>query len=443
MKKRLHLIWFLLVAAVSPLTAQSSLLQSGPMVGYSEMREVLLWVQTAAPARVKFSYADVQQPGKSVFTSEVLTDTASAFTAKLPADRVEPGHRYRYQLYINGKAVERPYPLEFQTQHLWQWREDPPPFKMVVGSCAYVNEPVYDRPGKPYGDAYQVFDSIYRQHPDVMLWLGDNTYLREVDWYSRSGILKRYTHTRSLPELQPLLGSVHHYAIWDDHDYGPDNSDRSFRGKEQSLEAFKLFWGNPTFGTNALPGITTMFQWADVDFFLLDNRFYRSPDERFFNERTVLGEAQFQWLIDALSSSRAPFKFIAMGGEFLNPVPWYENYATYPEERARLINAITQENISGVIFLTGDRHHTELSKLPRRDHYPLYDLCVSPLTAGPNPSAADEPNYLRVPGTFVGERNFATLEFSGARKARILKITVYNSDGQELWTQTLAATDLQ
>ncbi len=31
-------------------------IQSGPMVGYSEMREVLLWVQTKQAAKVKFMY---------------------------------------------------------------------------------------------------------------------------------------------------------------------------------------------------------------------------------------------------------------------------------------------------------------------------------------------------------------------------------------------------
>gem|GEM_PF-6823568 len=36
--------------------AQANLLQSGPMVGYSEMKEVLLWVQTKSSAKVKFAY---------------------------------------------------------------------------------------------------------------------------------------------------------------------------------------------------------------------------------------------------------------------------------------------------------------------------------------------------------------------------------------------------
>ncbi|RMF60576.1 MAG: alkaline phosphatase family protein, partial [Calditrichaeota bacterium] len=354
---RKSLFFFVLLTS---LFAQEMLLQSGPMVGYSEMREVLLWVQTKSPASVKFKYYPLGDPEKALFTEAVQTDAHDACVAKIAVGNLEPGMRYEYELYINDQKVDRPYPLQFQTQKLWQWREDPPPFSIAVGSCAYINDPPYDRPGKPYGSEYEIFQSIYEKHPDAMLWLGDNVYLREVDWYSRSGILYRYTHTRSTPELQPLLGSVHHYAIWDDHDYGPNNSDRTFRQKFQTLEAFKLFWGNPTFGINGKPGITTMFQWADVDFFLLDNRFYRSPNYYTTGEREMLGEEQLNWLIEALTSSQAPFKIIAIGGQVLNPVARYENYSNYPAELEKLLDAITHENIRGVLFLTGDRHHTEL-----------------------------------------------------------------------------------
>lgn len=425
------------------LLPQEKYLQSGPMAGYSEMREVLLWVQTNASVKVKFAYYEEGNSSPKQFTEEVVTENQSAYTAKLTAENLEPGRKYQYLLFINGKEVKRPYPLTFQTQKLWQWREEPPDFDFVIGSCAYVNDPPYDRPGEPYGQHYEIFEAIYNQHPDMMLWMGDNVYLRETDWFSRSGILYRYTHTRSLPELQPLLGSAHHYAIWDDHDYGFNNSDRSFRQKQNTLEAFKLFWGNPTFGINGKPGITTMFQWADIDFFLLDNRYYRSPNERSTTERTILGEEQVDWLIDALTVSAAPFKIIVMGGQFLSPVTYSENYANFSEERNRIIRLITQEKVSGVLFFTGDRHHSELSKLERPNQYPLYDLTVSPLTAGPHTSAAEEPNYLRVPGTLVIERNFARLEVSGPGADRTLKISVFNSTGNELWTQIIKANDLK
>ena len=113
----------------------------------------------------------------------------------------------------------RPYKLRFQTLKLWQHREEPPPFRVALGSCAFVNEAPYDRPGRGYGNDYEIFMSINDRRPDIMLWLGDNTYLREPDWNTRTGVLNRYTHTRSLPQMQPLLAASHNYAIWDDHDF--------------------------------------------------------------------------------------------------------------------------------------------------------------------------------------------------------------------------------
>ncbi|MCS6989429.1 MAG: alkaline phosphatase family protein [Chloroherpetonaceae bacterium] len=442
MKRVVPLILFLLHSAA--LMAQADLLQSGPMLGYSEMKEVLLWVQTKAQARVKFEYWEKGKPETRASTDEVLTNKQTAFVAKLVADKVEPGRRYEYALYINGQKVDRPYPLEFQTQPLWQWRTDPPEFTIALGSCYYRNEERYDRPGRGYGSDYEIFSAIHAKRPDLMLWLGDNIYLREPDWNAREGIFHRHAHQRALPELQPLLASTHHYAIWDDHDYGPNDHDRSFWNKEQTLEAFKLFWGNPAYGVAGLNGITGQAQWGDVELFLLDNRYNRSPNDRKTETRTILGEAQFRWLIDALVSSKATFKIVAIGGQVLNSVARYETYQNVaPEEKARLIKAITDEGVKGVVFVDGDRHHTELSKLDRAGTYPLYDLTVSPLTSGVNVNAAKEENAYRVPDTIVTERNFAILKFSGPLKDRAMTITIYNKDGNALWSRTIKASELQ
>ncbi len=443
MRSILSLLIFSLTFPGVMLQGQQNKLRSGPMVGYSEMREVLLWVQTRESARVQIFYREKGTQEEEAATAEVTTLAHNAFTAKLIADQLEPGRIYSYRLTIDGATVPLDYALEFRTQELWQWRHDPPAFTFALGSCAYINEPVYDRPGRPYGAGYEIFNTILEQKPEFMLWLGDNVYLREADWYSRSGIFKRYSHTRAVRELQPLLASVHQYAIWDDHDYGPNDSDRSFRNKATTLEAFTAFWGNPTFGINGRPGTTTMFEWADAQFFLLDNRYYRSPNDRTTGERTILGAEQRQWLIDALAGSRAPFKFVVIGGQVLNPVARFENHATFAEERDWLIRTITAENIPGVIFLTGDRHHTELSRLSRRGTYPLYDLTVSPLTAGPNTRSQNEGNTLRVEGTNVHERNFATISISGPRTDRQLEIRVFNKNGKQLWSRQLRAQDLR
>ncbi len=417
-------------------------LQSGPMVGYSEMREVLVWVQTTGPAPVQMQYREQGQDEPVYRTPAVIPEAETAFAVKLIADRVEPGRVYDYTILIDDQAIEVPYPLRFQTLPLWQWRTDPPAFRFAVGSCAYVNEPRYDRPGDPYGGDYQIFGHILDQTPDFMLWLGDNVYLREVDWNSRAGVFKRYTHTRSLQELQPLLGSVHHYALWDDHDYGPNNSDRGFWNKETTLEAFEAFWGNPSFGVPGHPGITTTFEWGDVQVFMLDNRYYRSPNRRETGERTILGAHQIQWLIDNLVSSRATFKVIAIGGQVLNPAAGSENYSRFPQERARLLQRIGEEDISGVVFLSGDRHRTELSVMRRSYDYPLYELTVSPLTAGAY-DGLDEPNTFRLPDTHVPERNFAVIDVTGPRKERVLTMTVIDADGETQWSRTLRAQDLE
>lgn len=434
-----------LALSASPAIAQEELLRSGPMLGYSEMFEVLVWAQTTAPANVKIVYWDLEAPDVRMESEEVATSKAAGFTAKVIADEVQPGRRYGYELHINGAKVERPYRLEFQTQVLWQWRTDPPDFRIATGSCLYVNDPPYDRPGDPYGGGFEILDAMAAKNPDAMVWLGDNFYYREPDWNTRTGMIYRNTHTRSYPGLQPLLASAHNYATWDDHDYGPDNSDWAWREKATAREVFDLFWGNPELGPPELGGsIATRFEWGDVEFFLLDNRWFRSSEYRLSGHRQVFGETQLQWLVDALTYSRASFKIIVSGGQLLNPVPDFDSYATYPVERARFLQLLEENNVWGVVLLSGDVHYTVLSKLDRRGTYPLWEITTSPITAGPaSVDPNDYDNHLAEPGTLFVERNFATLDFSGPERDRVMNVTVWDAAGEALWSKEIRARELR
>lgn len=421
--------------------AQPSALQSGPMVGYSDFREVLLWAQTTRPATVKFTFWEQGQPNQRRSTDEARTEAGNAFVARALATGLAPGKRYEYELLIDGKKVARPYPLQFQTQSLWQWRTDPPAFRFAVGSCAYVNEPEFDRPGTPYGSNYRIFGAIAAQKPDFMLWTGDNTYTREVDWNTRSGVLHRYTHTRSLPEMQPLLGAAHQYAAWDDHDYGPNDADRSYWLKRTTLDVFKNFWGNPNYIFEN-EGVTGTFQWADCQFFLMDDRWWRSPNDLKVG-REYLGKKQLDWLVDALAASKAPFKFVVVGGQVSNPSAIFENYANYPEERAELFRRITEAGVPGVVFLSGDRHHSVLWKAERFGSYPLYDVTISPLTSGAAKWQKAEEAIAQFPETYVSEQNFGLLEVTGPQADRVLKITCINAEGTAKWTKEIRASELK
>lgn len=409
-------------------------LQNGPMLGYVNHREAAIWVQTQDEAKVEIIYQSVNTNKTHIETAQTLDSQAN--TATIIADSLQPGTTYQYQIKVNDQFVgDKDNYYKFSTQKLWQWREEPPEWKMALGSCTYINEKQYDRPGEPYGGDYSIFNAVHEKEPDIMLWLGDNIYMREVDFYGLSGYQKRYTHTRDIKPLQKLLANTHHYAIWDDHDYGPNNSDRSNIHKYDALAAFKQFWANPTYGFDGNQCAVTQFKYNDAEFFLLDDRWFRSPNNRKTGNREYLGEKQMQWLIDALVTSKATFKFVAIGGQVLSNASLYENYATYPKERAQLLDLLVKEELKNVIFLTGDRHKTELSKI-KRNGIVFYDLTVSPLTSTAYDSS-DEPNKNRVEGTHYAERNFGIIEFSGDFKNRQLKMIIFDKQGNQVWTKTL------
>lgn len=436
----------LLAVSAAPLAGQrppASLLRAGPMVGHATMREVALWTQTTGPATVQFVYWDSLAPTRRYTTATVRTAADLAFTARLAADSVLPGHVYGYELRLNGVAIGRPYRLRFATPALWQYRTEPPPLRIALGSCFYVNEARFDRPGTPYGSHYEILTAIAATRPDVMLWTGDNTYLREADFDSRTGVFHRYTHSRALPELQPLLGVASHYATWDDHDFGPNDSDGSYVGRQLTRRAFELFWANPPLGADGGGGVTSTFDWHDVQVVLLDDRWYRSAQDRTTGAASFLGERQIDWLLNVLKASRATFKLVVVGGQVVNNSATFENYATYGAERQRLLDLLARERVPGVLFLSGDKHWTELSRMERPGTYPLYDLTVSPLTSGTSTGWQSEKNDHRVDGTLLQEHNFATLDFSGPRAERLMTITIRDAGGGVRWTRAIRATELK
>lgn len=455
MQRRLLLICWGLVWIIGGAVAQTpirmpetlpvaELLRSGPMNGYATQREVLVWLQTWAPAQVQLLYRLEGQPEDSArITPPYFAGPETDYTVHISIPYLEPGRRYVYDLVLNDTILTLPYQLRFQTQPLWQWRTDPPTFTVAAVSCFYVNDPPYDRPGQPYGSDFQILSHLTRLEPDVMLWLGDNTYLREADFGSPPMMSYRYAHTRSHPLLQELLATAHHYAIWDDHDYGPNDADRSYALKGAALRLFQQYWANPSYGLPGTPGIFTQFSWGDVDFFLLDDRFYRSPNNApNDSSKTMWGEAQLTWLVDALTYSRAPFKIVANGNQILNRNTRFESVAAhFPQDYERLVQEIMRRRIAGVVFLSGDRHHTELMRFQPEGFYPLYEITTSPLTAGP--SNVQEENPLRIEGTLLRERNVVLLTFAGPRTDRTLTITAYDAQGQERWRYTIRAQELQ
>ena len=149
-------------------------LQSGPMVGYCEMKEAMIWFQTEKPASVYVEYYAVDN-SSPIFQSEKYQSTKeNAFTCHVVLDKLQPGKKYNYSVFIDKKKIVLPYETSFSSKKLWQWRENAPDFTIALGSCSYVSEEALDRPGKPYGSNYSIFESIAQKNPDIMLCGGYN-----------------------------------------------------------------------------------------------------------------------------------------------------------------------------------------------------------------------------------------------------------------------------
>ncbi len=432
---------FLLAATIAPLFAGDDPIQSGPMLGYADKREVFVWVQTKASASVQLRYNKIGATEKNT-TPAIQTIAENDFVAHIIIGELSPGTSYRYDVLVNGTAARRD--LVFKTQVLWEWRTDAPDFTAMIGSCLYVNEPEYDRPGTPYGSDFQILDAMTQAKPDLMLWLGDNVYLREVDWNSRSGVLHRYRHTRSYPALQKFLSLCPQYATWDDHDYGPNDSDRGYMYKFMTLDVFKLYWGNPAYGFPNTPGVFFQFQWNDIDFFMLDDRFYRAPLKmKDSPDKPLLGKEQLQWLKDGLLTSRSPFKIIVCGSQMLNRHTDHESYNLHQFEREDLLSFIRDNNISGVLFISGDVHHSVMIKQDNKDFYPFYDYSSSSITAGLFYDAKKLVNPMVVDGSVISdEHNFGLLKFTGRRNDRLLTIETVNTQGKVVWSFKIHQKDL-
>ncbi len=432
--------------------AQAARLVAGPMAGLPTHQSVTLWLQADAEAVVSVEYWPEGKPEQAQRSSPLKLMAAEQFVAQVPLFGLAPGQVYEYRVNLGagvaGKgtakaAAKTAATHRFQTQALWQWRKDPPDFTVLAGSCNYGNDGQWDRPGRPYGDKHEaVFSAMAALKPDLTLWLGDNIYFRESEYSSPQGLAARWAQERSRPYLRELLGTGAHLATWDDHDYGPNDSNKSYVFKGDALALHKRYWPNPSAGLPETPGVFGTASYNDVDIFWMDNRYHRDDGRLNDPKRVMYGAEQMAWLKNALLASTATFKLIAGGSQMLTKSPRGDSWLDYPAEQADFLRFLAESRVEGVLFLSGDVHRSELMRVDTPT-YPLHELTCSPLTSGVynDDKLRDRPNL--VPGTLVlNQRNFCQIRFEGPRKDRKMQLSVVNDQGQTLWTHTLSRNAL-
>ena len=436
----------LALLGVHPASAQ---LLSGPMIGHTTSTTATVWVETAGPADVRVHYW-VEAGSRPIDrgTASARTNQEPPHTGVVTLEGLPARGLVHYELEVDGRPVR---PETVQSFKLLPDAETPAAnFSVAFASCI---RPI-DVPLQP------VWEQVAVYQPNALLLIGDNNYMPmrpsayEAPESTVAYALARYhRYLRDLPGLRSVLATTPTYAIWDDHDFGPNNSDRTFRWRALSLDLFKKYWPNPAAGTAETPGVFHAFRIGDAEFFMLDDRYHRDPNDA-PDRATMLGAGQLDWLKQQLAASTATFKVI-VGGHTLT-IDRHDGAEEweFDGEREAFFDWMFDEEIGGVFFLSGDWHVGSLSRIEyAADGYPLYELISS--NAGEANIEADAHHYRynrqttghnrRFDGPIVNDvrdYNFGLLEFSGDREDRSVMLKIVDYRGEVRVAQELTPAEL-
>ncbi len=198
--------------------------------------------------------------------------------------------------------------------------------------------------------------------PDLMLWLGDNVYTDTPD--DLSVIERGHATLATLPAFAELRRSTPTAATWDDHDYGLNNTGKHYALKEPSKQHFRKFWGLEDCIPADRDGVYHARYFGSGDerlqVLLIDGRFNRDDEG---DEGDTLGEPQWEWLEQELRKP-ARLRLIVSGYQvLLDRDAHFETWAKFPQAQQRLFDLIRSTGAEGVVFLAGDQHYGEASRL--------------------------------------------------------------------------------
>lgn len=404
-------------------TISAQTLVSKPFVGHTSINEINIWCMFKNADSVFIKCSD-EQTRLFIYHQELCYKKYLPVNCKFNALQENTSYDIQYS---------------FDKQHFFPLTsaktstDSVKDFSFLAGSCAYIGTG-FNRVMKPF-NSLKIFNYMKKDSAHFMLWLGDNLYYL-LQRHNYKAELKRNIKTRLNKKLNAFLYSKQQYAIWDDHDYGTNNSDGTYKYKTASLNIFQQFWPNPKNDTFNY----YTFKQQDCQFFMLDDRYNNE------NENIVLGNKQLTWLEEELLRSDGTFKFICIGMQALNPLSTMECFYKTKNEYNELIRFIKEHHIPGILFISGDRHHGQLMKIEEKGLYPLYDFTTSPLTMYPvniSRRSLEYKNPAEIKGTFFPNYNYGKISIFGGNKNRKCTIELKDKKGKVVWKYEIQAENLK
>ena len=312
--------------------------------------------------------------------------------------------------------------------------------RIALGSCAHE------------GKKQPVLNRVVESRPDLFIYLGDNIY---GDTRNMDKLRKKYQELSDKKEFKRLCKATPILATWDDHDYGENDAGREYPFKEESREIFLDFWNEPAESERRKhPGIYHAHVLGPpgqrVQVILLDTRTFRdhlleSHGEPWKNDyrpnphpdSTFLGAEQWKWL-EAQLQIPAEVRIIASSNQFSHAYNGWESWANVPHERQQMIAMIQYTRAKGVIFLSGDVHWGELSRMDPPGGYPLYDLTSSGIT---QTWRTIEPNVHRI-GEPMREVNFGLINIDWDQDDPVIEFELRGDKGKQVLSHQIRLSEL-
>ncbi len=261
-----------------------------------------------------------------------LAPGGAVITAAL--DHLTPGVQYAYSFEAGGEVL-----LEgtFRTPEA-----GPFSFGVAASGCSSTGS---NRP---------VFEAIRERDPLFFLHLGDMHYtniaVNQPDVFRRA-----YGRVLRAPRQAALYADTPIAYVWDDHDFGPNDSDRTAPGREAAWEVYRELV--PHYSLPAEGPIYQAFTVGRVRFILTDLRSMRDPKTD--GERTIMGAEQKAWFERELLAANRRFPLIV----WVSTVPWIadaspqaDHWGGFATERREIADFIADNSVEGLVILAGDGH---------------------------------------------------------------------------------------
>lgn len=297
----------------------------------------------------------------------------------------------------------------------------------AFGSCNHEDDP------------QTIWKEVVENNPSLWIWMGDNIYGDS----NMSTLKSKYDFLKATPEYSAFNKRVPVIGTWDDHDYGMNDGNKSFakkgKSKELLLEFLNVSKSRQIWKREGVYDSYTIGSGKNrVKVILLDTRSFQDVLEKDTQSKArylksggdVLGDAQWDWLSSELNKSDAEVTLIVSSIQFLSSEHNYEKWANFPKARQRMLELLASSAQQNVIFLSGDRHIAEVSKMDVPNlSYPLYDITSSGMTH--SYEKANEPNQYRV-SSLNGLKNYGILQFEWTEDNVSIETQIKGVDGDTL-----------